>query len=114
MLARPALNVAPTLDEMLVAFATMRIADGVRSALTTLGGWRAVLVAADRPATPGTILYFHGGSGVLGSPETAMSLTAAVVSRTAVRSILVVPSGGKSGPPHGSVTTVVDDRSRPG
>ncbi|MDR6971706.1 alpha/beta hydrolase [Leifsonia shinshuensis] len=52
-----------------------------------LGGRPAVLV---RPATdphPGTILYFHGGSFSLGSPETAMALTARLVQQTSVPAV---------------------------
>lgn len=40
-----------------------------------------------RDAQPGTILYFHGGSFSLGSPQTAMVLTAHLVRRTGVRAI---------------------------
>jgi monoterpene epsilon-lactone hydrolase len=57
------------------------------------------LTLADRPAVlvepeegvrrPGTILYFHGGSFALGSPRTAMGLTASLVTRTGMRSISV-------------------------
>jgi monoterpene epsilon-lactone hydrolase len=46
-----------------------------------------VLVEPEQAAHPGTILYFHGGSYVLGSPNTAMSLTANLVSRTSIRSV---------------------------
>src|SRR5881396_2249060 len=55
--------------------ATMLVADGIRATATTLGPRPALLVEpADRPRA-GTILYFHGGSFVFGSPETAVSLT---------------------------------------
>jgi monoterpene epsilon-lactone hydrolase len=47
----------------------------------------AVLVEPTDGARPGTILYFHGGSFSLGSPETAMALTAHLVARTGVRAI---------------------------
>lgn len=67
--------------------ATMRVAGDVRTTPMTLGGRRAVLVEPERPATAGTILYFHGGSYVVGSPETAMCLTAALVARTKIRAI---------------------------
>ncbi|HEX4354706.1 MAG TPA: hypothetical protein VHZ95_17370, partial [Polyangiales bacterium] len=49
------------------------------------------MAIADRPAVlveplhethPGTILYFHGGSFALGSPQTAMVVTASLVIRT--------------------------------
>ena len=38
---------------------------------------------------PGTILYFHGGLFALGSPWTAMGLTARFVVRTGMRAISV-------------------------
>lgn len=38
-------------------------------------------------ATAATILYFHGGSFLLGSPQTALGLTASLVTRTGVRAI---------------------------
>jgi len=59
----------------------------VRRTPTELAGRPAILVEPDGNARPGTILYFHGGSFSLGSPETAMVLTANVVRRTGVRSI---------------------------
>lgn len=46
-----------------------------------------LLVEPEGDAQPGTILYFHGGSFSLGSPETAMVLTANLVRRTGVRAI---------------------------
>ena len=54
---------------------------------TELGGRPAVLVEPEGEARRGTILYFHGGSFSLGSPETAMTLTASLVGRTGVRAI---------------------------
>jgi len=38
-------------------------------------------------ARPGTILYFHGGSFALGSPDTALVNTAGLVRRTGVRAL---------------------------
>ncbi|MFB6532469.1 alpha/beta hydrolase [Streptomyces noursei] len=62
----------------------------IRTAPTTLGDRPALRVeprrASDRgtDAGPdaGTILYFHGGGWVFGSPETALSLTGNLVART--------------------------------
>jgi monoterpene epsilon-lactone hydrolase len=56
---------------------------------THLGDRPAVLVEPAGDVRPGTILYFHGGSFSLGSPETAMALTAHLVARTGVRAISV-------------------------
>lgn len=80
-----------TVEEMRTGFAammaTMQVADGARSTPTTLAGLPALLVEPRLPAATGTILYFHGGGWVFGSPETAMSLTSALVERTGIRSI---------------------------
>ena len=60
---------------------------GTRRAPRELGGRPAVLVQPSGGGVSGTILYFHGGSFSLGSPETAMALTANLVQRTRVRAI---------------------------
>ncbi|MFE4857883.1 alpha/beta hydrolase [Streptomyces sp. NPDC056670] len=60
----------------------MTVPDDVRTTPTTLGGRPALHVEPDGGARPGTILYFHGGGFVFGSPRTALSLTAQLVSRT--------------------------------
>lgn len=90
MLRRPQPDGPRTVEAMRAGFAammaTMHVAEGIRTSPTALGDRRAVLVEPERPAVPGTILYFHGGGNVFGSPETAMSLTAALVTRTRVRS----------------------------
>ncbi|MEU7611486.1 alpha/beta hydrolase [Micromonospora sp. NPDC049204] len=57
----------------------------VRTSELTLGGRPAVLVEPEGQTRPGTILYFHGGSFALGSPRTAMGLTASLVTRTGMR-----------------------------
>jgi len=62
-----------------------QVAGGIRTSTTTLGDRSALLVEPDEPAEPGTILYFHGGGNVMGTPETAMSLTSALVARTRIR-----------------------------
>ncbi|MER6298738.1 alpha/beta hydrolase [Kitasatospora sp. NPDC001539] len=63
--------------------------DRIRTAPTTLGDRPALRVepnpgpqaGTDGPGS-GTILYFHGGAWVFGSPETALSLTGNLVART--------------------------------
>ncbi|WP_330334653.1 alpha/beta hydrolase [Streptomyces sp. NBC_00536] len=62
--------------------ATMIMPDDVCTVRTTLGGRPALHVTPDKGARAGTILYFHGGGFVFGSPETALSLTAQLVSKT--------------------------------
>jgi acetyl esterase/lipase len=59
----------------------------VRRTPTELAGRRAVVVESTVGAQPGTLLYFHGGSFTLGSPETAMTLTANLVRRTRIGAI---------------------------
>lgn len=61
----------------------------VRTTDTELGGHPAVLVEPEGQDAqrPGTILYFHGGSFSLGSPQTAMGLTASLVTRTGFRAL---------------------------
>ncbi|MFF7951671.1 alpha/beta hydrolase [Streptomyces griseorubiginosus] len=65
--------------------ATMLVPDGIRTTQVTLGPRSALLVEPTAHPRAGTILYFHGGSFVFGSPETAMSLTANLVVGTGFR-----------------------------
>ncbi|MBM9503673.1 alpha/beta hydrolase [Actinacidiphila acididurans] len=62
--------------------AGMAVPDGIRTTRTTLGDRPALHVEPDSRPRAGTILYFHGGGWVVGSPETALSLTAHLVTRT--------------------------------
>ncbi|MBR7831060.1 alpha/beta hydrolase [Actinospica sp. MGRD01-02] len=68
--------------------AGMRVPETVRTAATTLGGLPALRVepAAGGAGTSaaGTILYFHGGGWVCGSPETALSVTGHLVAKTGI------------------------------
>lgn len=96
MLARPAATGPPStealsIEEMRAGFAammdTMPVPAQVEATSTIIAGRRAVIVEPEESARPGTILYFHGGSFMLGSPETALSLTANLVVRTGIRAI---------------------------
>jgi epsilon-lactone hydrolase len=60
---------------------------GVRRTPTEMGGRPALLVEPEGAAQPGTILYFHGGGNVSGSPETSLPLTADLVVRTGLRAV---------------------------
>lgn len=62
--------------------ARMIVPDGIRTTQTTLGDRPALRVEPESGAGTGTILYFHGGGWVFGSPETALSLTGQLVART--------------------------------
>ncbi|WP_223692272.1 alpha/beta hydrolase [Leifsonia poae] len=63
------------------------ISAGVTRTPVELGHRPAVLVEPTGERRSGTILYFHGGSFSLGSPETAMALTAHLVERSGVRAL---------------------------
>ena len=89
MVRRPIPTGPRPIEEMRAGFAAlmamMCVPEQVRSSPVTLGGRPGVLVESEQAGRPGTILYFHGGSFTLGSPETAMSLTANLVVRTGMR-----------------------------
>ncbi|MFC4908720.1 alpha/beta hydrolase [Actinomadura gamaensis] len=67
--------------------AEMIVPSGIRTrTVDELGSRPALLVEpASSDRRTGTILYFHGGSFVVGSPETALSLTGNLVVRTGFR-----------------------------
>ena len=67
--------------------ATMLVPEEIRTTETTLGDRRAVLVEPAANPRRGTILYFHGGAFVFGSPETSMSLAGNLVVKTGFRSL---------------------------
>ncbi|MGW4248983.1 alpha/beta hydrolase [Nocardia sp. NPDC004722] len=69
--------------------ARMNVPSEIRTRTVTLGDRPAVLVEPEANPAPGTILYFHGGGFVYGSPQTAMSLTANLVTRTGFRAYSV-------------------------
>jgi len=57
--------------------------EGIRTTVTSLGRRPALRIEPrDQPAAAGTILYFHGGGFVVGSPETALSLSGSLVAKT--------------------------------
>ncbi|MFF1409122.1 alpha/beta hydrolase [Streptomyces sp. NPDC058289] len=62
---------------------------GVTVTPSVLGGRPALTVEPEGGSATGTILYFHGGAWVFGSPATALHLTAALVRRTGVRAVSV-------------------------
>jgi monoterpene epsilon-lactone hydrolase len=65
--------------------AGMIVPDGIRTTKMTLADRPALLVEPASTQCAGTILYFHGGGYVFGSPETALSLTGNLVARTGLR-----------------------------
>ncbi|MBF9069186.1 alpha/beta hydrolase [Streptacidiphilus fuscans] len=69
--------------------ARMIVPDSIRTAQTTLGNRPTLHVEPDAGPRAGTILYFHGGGWVFGSPETALSLTGHLVAKTGFRAYSV-------------------------
>jgi acetyl esterase/lipase len=63
------------------------VPEGIRVHETSLGGRPALRVIPDAAASAGTLLYLHGGSHVVGSPRTALGLTADLVIRTGIPAI---------------------------
>ncbi|MET7457800.1 alpha/beta hydrolase [Streptomyces sp. NPDC005574] len=62
---------------------------GVTVTPSILGGRPALTVEPESSPVTGTIIHFHGGCWVFGSPATALQLTASLVRRTGVRAITV-------------------------
>jgi len=60
---------------------------GVRTQGTSLGGRPALRVIPDAGGGSGVLLYLHGGSHVVGSPRTALGLTAGLVARTGIPAV---------------------------
>jgi epsilon-lactone hydrolase len=69
-------------DGFAALMSTMKVPDGFRTEEVDLAGIRALRIEATGTKRAGTILYFHGGSFVAGSPETAIGLTAELVVRS--------------------------------
>ncbi|WP_435172225.1 alpha/beta hydrolase [Actinacidiphila sp. bgisy145] len=88
MLRRPQPAGPQPIEEIRAGFeklmATMAVPPDIRTAPGTLGGRPVLRVDPAGPPRAGTILYFHGGGWVSGSPRTALSLTGNLVARTGV------------------------------
>jgi epsilon-lactone hydrolase len=63
------------------------VPEGIRVHETSLGGRPALRISPDTAAGAGILLYLHGGSHVVGSPWTALGLTAGLVVRTGMPGI---------------------------
>lgn len=83
----------PSVEALRAGFATlmsqMIVPGGIHTSTTTLGNRPALFVEPEQGLRPETILYFHGGGWVFGSPQTALSLTANLVIRTGCRAFSV-------------------------
>ncbi|MER5637998.1 alpha/beta hydrolase [Kitasatospora sp. NPDC002227] len=94
MLRKPAPEGPRSVEEFRAGFrqlmAGMIVPDTVRTAEAELGGRRALRFEPESgPTAAGTVLYFHGGGWVVGSPETARALTANLVARTGLEAYSV-------------------------
>ncbi|MEV5607447.1 alpha/beta hydrolase [Streptomyces sp. NPDC052225] len=89
MVRQPQPQAPRSVEEMRAGFRAMMgkmiVPAGIRTRTARLGDRPAVRVEPVGTSKAGTILYFHGGSYVVGSPETAMSLTGNLVTRTGFR-----------------------------
>jgi acetyl esterase/lipase len=91
LLRSTAIDASRTPDELRADFAAMMAGSpsplGVSLTPSALGGRPALEIEPEAEAIDGTILYFHGGSWVFGSPATAQHITAALVRRTGARAV---------------------------
>lgn len=74
-------------EELAALMARFPIPDGADRTATTLGGRPAIRVEPQEGRRGGTILYFHGGSFSLGSPQTGIALTTHLALRTGATAI---------------------------
>ncbi|MFD9789516.1 alpha/beta hydrolase [Streptomyces sp. NPDC059070] len=90
MMRQPRPEGSRSVEELRTGFAAlmaqMSVPDTIRTTRTTLGDRPALHVEPNDTPRAGTILYFHGGGFVFGSPETALSLTGHLVARTGLQS----------------------------
>jgi acetyl esterase/lipase len=93
MMRQPRPQGSRTVEEMRAGFealmAQMVVPDNIRLTQTTLGNRPALHVEPDDGNRAGTILYFHGGGWVFGSPETALTLTGNLAVKTGLRAYSV-------------------------
>ncbi|HEY2059878.1 MAG TPA: alpha/beta hydrolase, partial [Amycolatopsis sp.] len=83
----PELSVEEAREGFAKMMYTMPVPEGIHTEETTLGGRPALRVNPEAAKAAGTLLYFHGGSHVVGSPRTALGLTAGLVGRTGITGI---------------------------
>ena len=65
-----------------------RLPRGTSSTWSGLGGVPALRIAPPDPRRPGTILFFHGGAYVFGSPRTHAAMLARIAARTGLTAVL--------------------------
>ena len=80
-------SVAAIRENFATLMNALPVPDGIRVHDTSLGGRPALRISPDTAAGSATLLYLHGGSHVVGSPRTALGLTAGLVLRTGIPGI---------------------------
>jgi monoterpene epsilon-lactone hydrolase len=80
-------TVGDTRENFAKLMSALPVPEGIRLRETSLGGRPALRVSPGTGAGSGTLLYLHGGSHVVGSPRTALGLTAGLVVRTGIPGI---------------------------
>jgi epsilon-lactone hydrolase len=84
---RSAQSVAETRENFAKLMNPLPVPEGIRVHETSLGGRPALRIVPATGTDSGTLLYLHGGSHVVGSPRTALGLTAGLVVRTGIPGI---------------------------
>ncbi|WP_328456790.1 alpha/beta hydrolase [Amycolatopsis sp. NBC_00438] len=77
-------SVAESRENFAKLMAPMPVPESIDVRETSLGGRPALHVGPEAGPGYGTLLYLHGGSHVVGSPRTALGLTAGLVVRTGI------------------------------
>jgi epsilon-lactone hydrolase len=80
-------SVSELRENFVKLMSALPVPEGIRVHETSLGGRPALRVIPDAGARPGIMLYLHGGSHVVGSPQTALGLTAGLAVRTGIPGI---------------------------
>jgi epsilon-lactone hydrolase len=80
----PQETVAQARENFAQLMSAQPVPGGIHRHDTSLGGRPALRVSPAAGARSGTLLYCHGGSHVVGSPLTALGLTAGLVVRTGI------------------------------
>jgi epsilon-lactone hydrolase len=84
---QPQRSVSEAREDFAAMMSALPVPEGIRVDEASLGGRPALRVVPDTGAGSGTLLYLHGGSHVVGSPRTALGLTASLVVRTGIPAI---------------------------
>lgn len=78
-------SVAAMREGFAAMMSQMLVPEAIRTTVEDLGNRPALVVEPTEQTRVGTILYFHGGAYVFGSPQTALTLTGNLVVRSGIR-----------------------------